>query len=145
MTHPPVAASAIRVIRRSASKSIREAEGAGAIVLDLTSKGEQPWVQFSPFYPHGGIPVPLPDGYTTASVEAAWQALKVFERQDVDLTKLRVRTMTGLKRSSRTFGRVLGHRAGVGSSVLLDYIEARRKIYLPLYRWVLEHKLAWLV
>jgi hypothetical protein len=83
--------------------------------------------------------------YTTASVEGAWQALKVFERQDVDLSKLRVRTMSGLKRSSRTFGRVLGHRAGIGSNVLLDYIEAQRQIYLPLYGWVLEHKVQGLV
>ena len=39
--------SAIRVIRRSASKSIREAEAGGALVLDLTSKSDQPSVQFS--------------------------------------------------------------------------------------------------
>lgn len=115
------------------------------MVLDLTSRGEQPWVQFSPFYPHGRIPVPLSEGYTTASVEGAWQALKVFERQDVDLTKLRIRTMSGLKRSSRRFGQVLGHRAGVGSGVLLNYIEARHEIYLPLYRWVLEHNVPELV
>src|SRR5262249_32980567 len=24
-----------------------------ALVVDLTSKGEEPWVRFSPFYPHG--------------------------------------------------------------------------------------------
>jgi hypothetical protein len=135
----------MRVIRRSASKSIRDAEAAGTLVLDLMSRAEQPWVQFSSFYPHGGIPVPLSEGYTTACVEGAWQALKVFERQDVDLTKLGIRTMTGLKRSTRSFGRVLGHGAGVGSSLLLGYVEARRQIYLPLYRWVLEHRVALLV
>lgn len=98
-----------------------------------------------PFYPHGGIPVPLSEGYTTASVEGAWQALKVFEATDVDLSKMRVADMKGLKRSERSFGRVRGHRAGVGSPRLLSYLEARQQLYLPLYRWVLEHRVADLV
>ncbi|TDD65424.1 hypothetical protein E1298_41375, partial [Actinomadura rubrisoli] len=28
----------------------------GALVLDVTSRGDEPWVRFSPFYPHGGYP-----------------------------------------------------------------------------------------
>ena len=35
-----------------------------------------------------------------------------------------------------------GHRVGVGSDVLLGYREARYRIYLPAYRWVLESRLA---
>jgi uncharacterized protein DUF6939 len=30
----------------------------GALVADVTSKGSDPWVRFSPFYPHGGILIP---------------------------------------------------------------------------------------
>ena len=30
-----------------------------ACILDVTSRSTQPWVKFSPFYPHGSIPVPL--------------------------------------------------------------------------------------
>ncbi|HEY1294392.1 MAG TPA: hypothetical protein VGJ60_15045 [Chloroflexota bacterium] len=134
--------NSIRIVRRSATKQIAAAQTQGAAVLDLTSRGEQPWIQFSPFYPHRRIPVPLSDGYTTACVEGAWQALKVFESADVDLSKLRVADMKGLKRSVRTNGRVLGHRAGVGSSKLLGYVAARKAIYLPLYRWTLENCLA---
>ena len=29
-----------------------------AVVLDVTSRGPEPWVRFSPFYPHGGITMP---------------------------------------------------------------------------------------
>ena len=29
-----------------------------AKILDVTSKGEEPWVKVSPFYPHGEIPIP---------------------------------------------------------------------------------------
>lgn len=113
----------------------------GARFIDVTSKGEEPWVRFSPFYPHGGIPVPLSPGYEAMSVEGIWQALKVFERADVDLGKMQVASMSSLKRSARSFGPVLGHRAGVHGETLLDYGAARRRIYLPAYRWVLEHRL----
>ena len=35
--------------------------------------------KLSPFYPHGGIPVPFSEGVTATCVEAVWQGLKVFE------------------------------------------------------------------
>jgi hypothetical protein len=114
----------------------------GAAVLDVTSKGPDPWVRFSPFYPHGGIPIPNTPDQTAASVEGLWQGLKVFESEDVDPSKWRITTMKGIKRSGRTRGAVRGHRYGVGREVLLGYRDARYAIYLPAYRWVLEHRLA---
>ncbi len=130
--------------RRTSAARLRQTY-AGARLIDVTSKGEDPWVRFSPFYPHGGIPVPLSSGYEAMSVEGIWQALKVFEHADVDLTKMRISSMTGLKRSARSLGRVLGHRAGVHGDTLLGYRTARRRIYLPAYRWVLEHRLSDLI
>lgn len=112
-----------------------------APLVDVTSQGPEPWVRFSPFYPHGGIPVPLSPGLTAASVEGIWQGLKVFEQADIDLSKLANTTMRSLKRSVRSFGTVHGHRAGVNGTELLDYATARRRIYLPAYRWVLDHRL----
>jgi hypothetical protein len=53
-----------------------------------------------------------------------------------------IATMKGIKRTVRTFGKVLGHRAGLAGDRLLPYAEARRAMYIPTYRWVLEHKLA---
>lgn len=110
-------------------------------IIDVTSRGAEPWMRFSPFYPHGGIPVPFSSGYTSASVEGIWQGLKVFERMDVDTTKFKIISMKGIKRSSKKYGVVLGHRAGVGGEHLLTYAEARRAIYLPSYHWILTHKL----
>jgi hypothetical protein len=69
------------------------------------------------------------------------EGAKVFARQDVDPSKLANTTMRGLKRSTRQLGVVLGHRAGLASDRLLAYAEARRQIYLPTYRWVLDHRL----
>jgi hypothetical protein len=91
----------------------RAAATPAATVVDVTSRGPHPWVRFSPFYPHGGIPVPLSPGVTGTSVEAIWQALKVFESAGVDRALLRTTRMTGLKRTVRRYGPVLGHRAGL--------------------------------
>jgi hypothetical protein len=110
-------------------------------LFDMTSHGSQPWIRFSPFYPHGRIPVPFSPGYVSASVEGIWQGLKVFERSDVDPSKFDMTTMKNLKRSTRIYGKVLGHRQGVTGDQLLPYVEARRLIYLPTYSWVLEHSL----
>jgi hypothetical protein len=52
------------------------------VVIDVTSRGPRPWVQLSPFYPHGGIPVPFTPGVVAT-------------------------TMTGLKRAVRRH--VVGH------------------------------------
>lgn len=109
-------------------------------VIDITSKAAEPFVKLSPFYPIGDIPVPLSSGQVAQSVEGIWQGLKVFETEDVDTSKFEVTTMKGLKRTVRKFGNVRGHQAGLGSETLLPYVEARKKIYLPAYRWVLDNK-----
>jgi hypothetical protein len=109
-----------------------------ALILDVTSKGALPWVRFSPFFPHGNIPVPFSSSSFASSVEGVWQGLKVFEHEDVDLSKFSITTMKGIKRSGLSRGKVLGHRAG---ERLLTYGEARYLIYLPAYKWVLDHYL----
>ena len=111
----------------------------GAEIIDVTSRAPEPWVRFSPFFPHGNIPVPNSDGATAQSVEGVWQALKVFDQEGVDPAKLTVANMKGIKRSVRTRGKVLGHQFGLSGQTLLDYLDARLKIYLPTFRWVLEN------
>ena len=112
----------------------------GAILADVTSSAKDGLVKLSPFYPHGGIPVPFSDGYTATCVEAIWQGLKVFEGADVDVQMFQNDTMKNIKRTVRRFGKPLGHRKGVHGTELLGYIEARKQIYIPTYRWVLENK-----
>lgn len=111
-----------------------------AVIIDVTSKAEGDWVKLSPFYPHGGIPVPFSEGFTASCVEAIWQGLKVFELFDVDTTLFGNKTMKNMKRTVRKFGKPLGHRKGVHGAELLGYIEARKQIYIPTYKWMLENK-----
>lgn len=111
-----------------------------AILADVTSQANTRLKELSPFYPHYDIPVPFSDGYTAACVEAIWQGLKVFESSDVDVEMFKNDTMKNIKRTVRRFGRPLGHRKGVNGTELLGYIEARKQIYIPTYKWVLENK-----
>lgn len=111
----------------------------GAIIIDVTSKAELPWLKFSPFYPHGNIPIPFTENETGESVEGIWQGLKVFSKEGIDPSKFHIKNMKSIKRSVRRLGSVLGHQKGLESTHLLSYLEARKQIYIPVYLWVLEN------
>lgn len=125
--------------RKKAQKTI-EKKYPGFLAIDVTSKADEPWIKLSPFYPHGKIPVPFSPGHTSMSVEGIWQGLKVFSGKDVDTSKFFIANMKGLKRTVRLFGKPLGHRKGVTGIEMLDYITARKEIYLVAYEWMLKNK-----
>lgn len=127
--------------KRCSQEKLRK-EFPDCIIIDVTSKGEGEWQKLSPFYPHGDIPVPFTENITSMSVEGIWQGLKVFESEDVDMSSFRNSSMKGIKRTVRTHGRCLGHRKGVRGTELIEYINARKQIYVPSYFWMLENKCA---
>jgi len=116
-----------------------------AEIIDVSSKGDMPFVKLSPFYPHGEIPIPPyqddTSNYFSQTVEGIWQGLKVFEYEDIDKSKFQIKNMEGIKRTVRKFGKPLGHRNGVNGKELLNYPTARKEIYLRAYAWTLENKL----
>lgn len=105
-----------------------------ATIFDVTSKGAMQ--KLSPFFPHGKIPVPGMEDTYSFSVEDIWQGLKTFEGEGIDTSCFTNCTMKDLKRTCRTHGRCLGHKYG---DELLEYIEARKKIYVPSYYYMLEN------
>ena len=113
-------------------------EYSNAVIVDVTSKGE--YKTLSPFYPHGGIPIPFSGNVTSQSVEGIWQGLKVFKNEGIDFSCFDNKTMKNLKRTNRVHGQCIGHQKGLGSKELLGYLTARRDIYVPSYKWILEHK-----
>lgn len=125
--------------KKSKPDNLRKKFGDDIEIIDVTSKADKPWVHFSPFWPHGNIPVPFSEGVVATCVEGIWQALKVFESEDVDESKLRITNMKGLKRTVRSLGAVRGHRKGLRGEELLAYREARELIYLPVFKWMLEN------
>ena len=106
-----------------------------AIIIDVTSNSESEFRQLSPFYPIGNIPVPGMDDKLALCVEGIWQGLKVFVHYDWDEYYFRISTKN-IKRTVRKFGTVKGH---FYKGELLGYVEARKKIYLPAYKYVLEN------
>lgn len=116
-----------------------------AIIADVTSNAKDGLVKLSPFYPHGGIPVPFSEGVTAECVEGIWQGLKVFEDEGIDVSLFRNNTMKNLKRTVRSHGKVLGHQKGVNSREILGYVDAKHQIYIPTFKWVLENKVAYII
>jgi hypothetical protein len=134
----------IHIINKKTKEATILKKYPNALILDVSSKGEQPWVKFSPFYPHGNIPIPPQIDnikYFSQTVEGIWQGLKVFEGEDIDRSKFSIKNMEGIKRTVRKFGKPLGHRYGIEGKELLDYPTARNKIYLRTYAWVLDNLL----
>ena len=111
-----------------------------AIIADVTSQANDGLVRLSPFYPHGGIPVPFSEGYTATCGEGIWQGLKVFENEDIDISMVLNDTLKGIKRRVRKHAPVLGRRKGVHGTEILGYVEAKHQIYIPAYRWMLEYR-----
>lgn len=111
-----------------------------AQIIDVTSNATDDLKKLSPFYPHGGIPIPFSNGRTAMCVEGIWQGLKVFETADIDEAMFSNDTMKDIKRTVRKFGKPLGHRKGIIGTELLNYLDARIHIFLPSYLWILENK-----
>ena len=71
-----------------------------AAIIDVTSKAKDEFIHLSPFFPHQGIPVPFSPDWEASCVEAVWQGLKVFEKEDIDTSLFLNTSMKGLKRTS---------------------------------------------
>lgn len=105
---------------------------ADAVVIDVSSYADPPYCEFSPMWPHGGIPVPGQDGVTSDSVEGIWQGLKVIRGR----TNPKLFQGKGEKRGGH---KPSGHQYG---DDLLNYQEARLKIFQPAYEWMLANRIA---
>jgi len=83
--------------------------------------------ELSPFIPYGNIPVPK-TGNLSDSVEGVWQGLKIINGKiDPDYFK-------GKGRQRK--GNVTGHKFG---NVVLNYIDARKKIFVPTYKFMTDN------
>jgi len=102
---------------------------AGSVVIDVSSYAPEPYCTLSPMWVHGGIPVPGLPGETSDTVEGVWQGLKVIRG------KIATRYFRGP--GAKRGGKPSGHK--FGGEKELGLVEARRRIYVPTYEWVLEN------
>jgi hypothetical protein len=108
---------------------LRDRAPKGAVVYDVSSDAEHPYCTLSPFWPHGGIPVPGLAGVTSDSVEGIWQGLKLIGG------KIAPRYFSG--QGCKRGGVPRGHQYG---DKLLKIVDAREKVYRVSYEWMLEHR-----
>ena len=55
--------------KKSKPETLLKKYGADAVIVDVTSKASDEMIRLSPFYPHGGIPVPFSPNFAAMSVE----------------------------------------------------------------------------
>ena len=108
---------------------LRDQLPTAATVYDVSSNADHPFCTLSPFWPHGGIPVPGMIRTTSDSVEGIWQGLKLIDG------KIAPRYFSG--QGHKRGGKPRGHQFG---DKLLKIVEAREKIYRVSYEWMLNHK-----
>ena len=116
---------------------------ADGLVIDVTSHSTDVGRGFSPFFLG---PCPLYGGYMSQTMEAGWQFAKVFAQhvdRDCNPTSAYWAWATAGWRNPKAVRYPMGKGAkplySLWDGHRLDYIEARRRIYLPLYiRAVLE-------
>ncbi len=102
-----------------------------AVIYDVSSYADPPYCMLSPMWAHGGIPVPGMPNETSDSVEGIWQGLKVIRGK----TAFRLFCGKGQKRG----GKPAGHQYGKKDR-LLGIVEARQKIYIVAYEWMLTNR-----
>jgi len=100
----------------------------GSVIIDVSSYAAEPFCTLSPMWVHGGVPIPGMPGETSDTVEGIWQGLKVIRGKIAS----RYFRGPGAKRG----GKPSGHQFGRKELVI---VEARRRIYIPAYEWVLEN------
>ncbi len=94
-------------------------EKPGAIIVDVTIDSNSEYRKLHPSFDWGNIPFPYEYGLVTAtSVKAVWNTLKIKENDN-----------SGFRRDSY-------------SNTIYDYLEARKKLFIPTYRWMLEYNAA---
>lgn len=107
------------------------------IAYDVSSYSKD-FSALSPFNNLYNIPHPCNKTLMCASVECIWQGSKVFS---TDNPRPDYFVLFGKKSFMKNKGKKpIGTWTG-GTSVCSDVGEARRTVYIPAYRWTLEHRL----
>ena len=107
-------------------------------VIDISQQGEHPFCMLSFDYQHGRIPVPGLDGMFSESVTGVLEGLRLVSRRGLP-GKVDFGYFVGPGRERPVKS---GYWA-TGYSYrgrCVDLAEARRRILIPAYLWVLSHK-----
>lgn len=130
------------VLSRKKKKVIETLCKNGHIIIDVTSKSpDLTFVKLSPYYVwQEGLSIGDDGACIGYSVEAIWQGLKVFQNEGIDNHMITTKNIKQIKKRNATASRgsIIGHRF---NSKIYSYIDARKELYIPLYKYMLKRYL----
>ncbi len=125
--------SFIQCVPRSKGELYRRnlSEKSPCVAIDVSSFGTQPYSLLSPetFSEDFAIPVPGLEGVVAHSVEGIWQGLKL-------INGVSDHTLFDTITHKRGRGELTGYQYG---TTILDEQEARWRIFIPSYKFYLDH------
>ena len=129
----------IHIVAKTDDFGIIKHKSPNAILIDF--KNNNGIIRrLNPYFPYKDIPVPNSGNFVAESIGAIWHGLKVFEKRDID-RKLMMNYLTNKNMcSQKYYVQYLGHRYGVNGLDLLSITDARRRILIPTYKWMLDYK-----
>lgn len=122
------------------SREVLREKYPNGIIADVTESAHGALVRLCPSYPHGGIPIPNSGWKTASSVEDIWQGLKVYNDEGVTPSLLTEEATDDYNRCKQVHNKLIGYRYGVNGLQTISLADARRRIFIPTYRWVLDYK-----
>jgi hypothetical protein len=105
------------------------------LTIDVSSKSPE-WNVLSASYAHGDIPVPGMPGTYAQTVEGIWEGLKQFQFVGEDLSLLESEKPKK-RRQTEDSGSLTGY--SYAGKTINDEIEARRRIFIPVYTWMVKN------
>jgi hypothetical protein len=130
--------SQIELCRKPNKKAIEKLKETSVIVDVSTSSQDPIWSKLAPNYPHGNIPIPGMPGVMSLTVDGVYEGLKTFkDGSGIDASKFRAKSTGKIMRTKRTHGEIAAFK--YGDQAIYDEVAARRHIYVPTYRWMLDN------
>lgn len=116
-----------------------------SVFIDVSKDSTSPYKIFNPNYCWGRIPLPYKQNIyknrqiTAESLNALWEGLKVFENCDIDISWFKSST-NGARVENEKSGKFIGIKRGIYGDCVFSEEEARERVYIPTYKWILENR-----
>ncbi len=106
------------------------------LAIDVSLKAPEGWEVLAAGFDHGDLPVPGMTGTVARTVDGIWEALKRFQSEGEDLSMLDA-PKAKKRRANEKTGASLGYL--FEGKLLNDEVEARRRIFVPAYSWMVKN------
>lgn len=129
--------------KTTSDEELRQMYGEDALIAHISTDNTAHFRALHPTFPHGKIPIPGADATAehrhAASVEGLYEGMKVFSNATISYASMENTDMRNIKRyQSASKGQFQGYKEALNSNVLLNELQARQKLYLPAYKFVLD-------